>query len=418
MPYKKWYISLLAPLAACLMLMLFSIPAQAVSDNVQQVLTRLEALQNSHIDPAWEPDVKANQSSVEGLLAAYQGCTLSQRKEFTLQQNQQLRSYFTTLYKVQGKDTAEVAALFTGVSPASSQVSSSSPASSASSAASSSKAPSSESKASSSVISSSRALQSSSVSSSSAASSKASSALPSSSAPLSGSSSALPVSSSLSSSSKAVTPASVTSSSGSSLPSALFLPQIPKNNSLFSFMGNPGLANLFLLLLSALSLLVFFRYLGALKSLKKSKQNTPEEEWEETLLTKEELRRSYGYETPSQPSAPFPEAPSPPTPPSVSKPIPLSSLLEVEEKTNREKAFTAQAIHSTIENQPSASGPAHQPTPPPSPLKEPSGPSLSSPSRVPGAPRPAPAPKNKRTGRPSKMSFIPQNTDELDWIDD
>lgn len=103
---------LLAALLLAVAWGLVPLRAQAASPNTQAVLDQLALLQNSDIDPAWTPDIRANEGAVQRLLDLYQACSAEERAEFTEAQQNDLRAYFEALYRVQGKDPAEVEALF------------------------------------------------------------------------------------------------------------------------------------------------------------------------------------------------------------------------------------------------------------------------------------------------------------------
>ncbi|MDL2219009.1 hypothetical protein LJC04_01545 [Ruminococcaceae bacterium OttesenSCG-928-O06] len=102
-----------ALLAALLLVCSLALPALAASAAVEDVLALLGTLQRADINPAWQPDIAHNESSVQRLLDLYLACTTEEKAEFTTQQNSDLHAYFTALYRVQGRDAAEVDALFT-----------------------------------------------------------------------------------------------------------------------------------------------------------------------------------------------------------------------------------------------------------------------------------------------------------------
>lgn len=130
-------------LTALVLLAVCTLPVfGAAGDNVQSVLDLLNTLQRADIDPAWLPDIAANESSVQRLLDAYLRCSEEERATFTDAQANSLRAYFEALYAVQGRDVAELDALLAGNTASSSPASSSaSPSSAVSSSAPSSSSP-------------------------------------------------------------------------------------------------------------------------------------------------------------------------------------------------------------------------------------------------------------------------------------
>ncbi len=212
----------------------FALPAVAAPEDVDEVLTRLATLQNTDVDPSWPPDVEAGAASIEAMLDAYRRCTADERKNFTVQQNADLRSYFDALYTQQERDTAELDSLFaggTGSQAAPSGASASVPASAASS---DSSFPSSSQASGSTASSSSNVAPN--AQTSSGASTQASSATSS------------------SASSKTV-PGAIGAIQGTHNP-----PQIPRGEGLGALLGNSMLGGLLMALLMALSVIAFVRF--------------------------------------------------------------------------------------------------------------------------------------------------------------
>ena len=464
MPCKNRPTKILALLATIIMLASFAIPVLAASANVEDALSRLASLQNAHIDPDWQPDVKANQSAVEGLLSAYKKCTTSERSTFTTQQIQDMQAYFTTLYKVQGKDPKDVSALFSEKESSSTSKSSSSKAASSSKSASSTSASKtagiSKAVSSSKAASSSKAISSSQSTSISKATSSSTAVSSSAAISSTGSSSsqissvALVASSQPASTSHLAAPVTSDKNTGHSLSKATFPPQIPKNTGLFSFSGNQGLGVVLLLILFILTILVALRYLVALRGIGKTVKQTPADDLEDGFLSREQLRRHYGYENKTSDtfdssdiiSLPFSDEPAPqitskknkreektqlrrekkkPASPQLLEDFSIPEKTEHTSKTPQEKAQTTKSIQQAILDSPppkpktnmsAPSLPSHQEA---SPKTAPTAsPDILTTNRRAGAPKPAPAPKNKRTGRPNKMTFIPGDPSELDGIDD
>lgn len=124
-------------LAVVFALVVFAAPwALAASEKVDDILATLQQMQSAQIDPAWEPDIVANQQLVQALLDDYTALDAAEKAEFTPQQNTDLRAYFETLYNIQGKNVSGLDAVFAG-----GQGSSSSSAGSSSSADASSSQP-------------------------------------------------------------------------------------------------------------------------------------------------------------------------------------------------------------------------------------------------------------------------------------
>ncbi len=100
-------------LMALVMTVLLSMPALAASQEVEEVIAQLERMQQVDINPAWPPDIEANEALVQQMLDDYLQCTDQQRAEFTQEQQDDLRAYFTVLYDIQGRNVGEVDLLFT-----------------------------------------------------------------------------------------------------------------------------------------------------------------------------------------------------------------------------------------------------------------------------------------------------------------
>ncbi len=244
--------------AAMLAVVLLALPVLALSENAQAVVTRLETMQQANIDPAWTPDIEANQTAVQELLDLYKKCSPAERAEFTPEQNSGLRAYFDALYNVQGKDKAELDDLFAGRS-----VASSAPASSASAAASSSSLASS---AASSSASSSSASASSQAAASSSSQSGSSGAV--------ASSGSAPSSQAGSDAGQASSAAGGDSSSG--VPGAAYGPQVPSGGGPFGFLGSKAISALLLVVICVLAAAVFVRFLVSLRAAGKVKTEEPD----------------------------------------------------------------------------------------------------------------------------------------------
>lgn len=244
---NRWKV-VLAALAVLLVLCVSVLPVLAASENVEDVLAQLARLQRVDVDPGWRPDVTANQQMIQQMLDAYNGCSASERAEFTEQQNADLRAYFEALYAVQGRDAGEVDDIFAGRGQSSPAASSSSRAASSSRSASSSSAPS-----------------SSAASSSAAASSQAESAASDSDASsqsLSQSQSEAAVSVSSRSIAAVLPVESDSSASEASLSSAVYAPQMPRDE---SFLSNAGLGGVLLMALGLLLLVIAVVFLVSLR---------------------------------------------------------------------------------------------------------------------------------------------------------
>lgn len=220
-------------------LLLAALPIQAMATAttstpdtaVQDVVAQLGTLQRAHIDPAWPPDVEANQALVQALLTSFTALTPAQRSQLTSSQNDDLLAYFSALYRAQGKSASAAAALFEG--DGRSQGSSSSSSSHSASGSSSSSKPVSSQNTSASGV-------------------RASSANPSSSLP-----------------SAFSAPAATASSSPSvfsGLPTAAFPPQVPGSGGPFSFLGSAAFGQLLTVLLVALLAFLVLRFLFAMRA--------------------------------------------------------------------------------------------------------------------------------------------------------
>lgn len=249
--------TMLAVLAALMLLAVFMLPVLAASANVEEVVGQLEALQRANIDPAWPPDVRANEQPVQALLNAYLLCSKAERKEFTSQQNKDLRAYFEALYALQGKDPERVDDIFAGKVAAPVQ---SAPLPSSAQSASVSSA------ASSGAVSSSAAAVSSS-SASFPASSPAGSVAASGSSGLVAAAGSASVAANASSS--AVVLAPVSQATAPDVSRTVFLPQVPRDT---GFLGNAGMSSLLLIAIGALLFILFVRYLAALHAVGRSKR--------------------------------------------------------------------------------------------------------------------------------------------------
>lgn len=260
---------ILAILCFLLFAVVFSAPILAASQNVSDVLAQLNTLIRVDIDPAWTPDVEANTTHIESMLVAYKKCTPTEKKEFTTEQNKQLKAYFSALYKVQGKSTAEIDTLFSATAitnskstivsatsskivsstSAKSSISSTSSTSSASSTSPRSKTPSA------SVVSAAPVSLTSKASTS--LNEANSGAVPSSSTIFSG---ILPVSAS---SSPEISQKIVTDIRSESTAVAPLNVEYPKGGG--NLFGNAAMGSTLLVLLFIFSLLVFFRFIAALR---------------------------------------------------------------------------------------------------------------------------------------------------------
>ena len=244
--------------AAMLTAVLLALPVLALSENAQAVVTRLETMQQANIDPAWTPDIEANQAAVQELLDLYKKCSPAERAEFTPEQNSGLRAYFDALYDVQGKDKAELDDLFAGRSVASAAPASSSP-------------PSAPSSSSSSSASSQPAVSSSSQSGSSVAAASSGSQPDASAATETQSA---PPSSAGSDAGQASSAAGGESSSG--VPGAAYGPQVPGVGGPFGFLGSKAISALLLAVICVLAAAVFVRFLVSLRAAGKVKTEEPD----------------------------------------------------------------------------------------------------------------------------------------------
>lgn len=236
---KRRVRGLAAVLAMVLALAVFALPVLAASENAQAVLDQLAMLRRADISPEWPPDVQHNEAHVQQLLDLYLACDAEERAEFTAEENAGLRAYFETLYSIQGRNTADVDALFEGAAPPPPD----------------SSADTSDSGDASSSVSDSAESETAQDSSQPAESGADSSAPASSSTPAPASSDAGDVG------------GGVASGDGS-IPSATYPPQVPKEGGWLSLFGNRGLSALLLVVLLGLALVVFIRFLVALRAAK------------------------------------------------------------------------------------------------------------------------------------------------------
>ncbi len=107
--YRNFLYKLILITLCCLFV--FSARTFAASADVEALLSQLSALQNSDIDPAWLPDIEANEALVEALLQDYESLSRTEKEELTTSQMQDLRAYFVALYEVQGRDEDDLNAL-------------------------------------------------------------------------------------------------------------------------------------------------------------------------------------------------------------------------------------------------------------------------------------------------------------------
>ncbi len=252
--------------AVMLAAVMLPLGALALSENAGAVVDRLETMQQANIDPAWTPDIEANQAAVQELLDLYIACSPAERAEFTPQQNTDLRAYFDALYEVQGRDTKELDELFAGRSAASSSAASSS---SSSAAASSS--------------------DETNGSSSSATSGNDSSASGESSASAAAGSSASGGTSSSQAASSAVS---------GSVPKASFEPQVPKSEGAFGFLGAKAVSAVLLVVAGLVAILLFVRFLMSIRTASKEIQ---EQQQQDTVM--QELHGSVDAYTLPPPTA-------------------------------------------------------------------------------------------------------------------
>ena len=79
---------LVAILAALLMVLLLAVQVSAASPNVEEVITLLEQLQRSSIQPEWLPDIRTNEQSVQRMLDLYLKCSPAEQQEFSAEQTE------------------------------------------------------------------------------------------------------------------------------------------------------------------------------------------------------------------------------------------------------------------------------------------------------------------------------------------
>ena len=233
---KRGFFTVAAGCFLALVVLLFSaLPGLAASEATQDVLNKLSHLQRVHIDPGWLPDIRTNQNAVQALLDSYLALDGEQRQELSADDRTALRGYFEALYEVQGKDRNEVAALFEDAT----------------------------------------AAQDDPAAVPSAPPEDPGSSLPASVAESSApASSPAPESVSLAVSS-AATPAASEAEPGS-LPAAVEPPQTPDGGGWLGFFGNRTLGTALLMILVLLAVLLFVRFLVALrKASKESDRQAP-----------------------------------------------------------------------------------------------------------------------------------------------
>ncbi len=419
---KQGLKKLLAGLFALLILCVFALPALAEeerSSNTQEVIAQLKALQRVHIDPAWTPDIEANQRAVQAMLDAFLACSSSEKGEFTKEETDTLKAYFRTLYTVQGKDPSAVDTLFTSSGTASGSSSAASPKPSSSSSSSTSTSSSSRP-----ASSSSSSSYSSSGASSNVSVSESTSQLESASV----SSSVAPVSSAPASSSAALPPAGNTASS-SNLPKATFTPQMPTGGGWNGFFTSAAFGQSLLFGLFVLIGLLFLRFLGALRSAGRP----PKAALEEDLRNRELFGELYEDEIELAPheaafavalknaiatekkasAAPVAANTSPPKPTPANNNQSKATIPDSPppQKPVTPPAYANQAYRTTMESTTAPKPPEGAPA-----FHMPVSPRLEK-----DAPPPAPAPINKKplgqpkTGRPKPIPF---DQEDLPWLDD
>lgn len=140
MRFKTRFAGILAILLLLAVVFALPVAADERTDEVEEVVRQLRQMQQVQIDPEWLPDIRTNQGYVQSLLDGFLALTEPERSTLTDDENEGLRAYFAALYEVQGKDPATVDDLFAagGVNPPSSSSTSASASSSNTSAASSS----------------------------------------------------------------------------------------------------------------------------------------------------------------------------------------------------------------------------------------------------------------------------------------
>lgn len=82
------------------------------TESMNAVTARLDYLRRCHIEAAVRGDVRANQDYINTTLEMFSALTSAEREALGDETLTALRQYFEMLYTVQGKDTAELAALF------------------------------------------------------------------------------------------------------------------------------------------------------------------------------------------------------------------------------------------------------------------------------------------------------------------
>lgn len=406
MSKKRILHTTLGLLAAALLFSMLTLPAAAAEQDVQEVASRLQTLQRVQIDPNWLPDIKANQTAVQAMLDAFLACSAEEKKSFTAEQNKALNDYFKALYTVLDKDPSEIDILFSD-NPAGTG-----------SAATSSK-PASSQGASSSTSSSS--LSSNLAGQSNAESLSASS---SGSAPAESDASALSSSSQSESSSAASStalppaPLTISSSAAGSLPRSTFPPQTPAGGGWQTLLGSKTFGNLLLATLGGLSLLLFLRFLAAVKKAgSPAKSELAEDQQKRELFG--ELYEDQAELSPHEETH-FSAALKAARDSLTSKPEAVHPKPK-KRKNPPPKAASAEAPF--LEEAPDSEAGSFSAFPPPAaaaasdPLPD-AATETEEPPEITPAPLPfAPAPKSKsmpqqRTGRPNHMPFTPEDLDE------
>ncbi|MEG0396535.1 MAG: hypothetical protein RR612_07380, partial [Oscillospiraceae bacterium] len=88
-------------------------PITEPNEAMKAVSERLEYLIRCNIEAAVAGDVRANQAYIEESLGMYTALSQKERKSLGAQTLEGLKEYFIALYKIKGKDAAEIEALFT-----------------------------------------------------------------------------------------------------------------------------------------------------------------------------------------------------------------------------------------------------------------------------------------------------------------
>ncbi|MEG2501200.1 MAG: hypothetical protein RSA78_09045, partial [Oscillospiraceae bacterium] len=88
-------------------------PITEPNEAMKAVTQRLEYLIRCNIEAAVAGDVRANQAYIEESLGMYTALSQKERKSLGAQTLEGLKEYFIALYKIKGKDAAEIEALFT-----------------------------------------------------------------------------------------------------------------------------------------------------------------------------------------------------------------------------------------------------------------------------------------------------------------